>query len=58
LNYPGGRRENEFKRNLKLVVWNGINWTELAHDRDRWNVFVNAVMNLQASSNAENFLTS
>jgi hypothetical protein len=25
----------------------GIDWIDLAHDRDRWRALVNAVMNLQ-----------
>jgi hypothetical protein len=25
----------------------GMNWINLAHDRDRWRALVNAVMNLQ-----------
>ena len=38
-------------------MW-GVDWIELAQDRDRWLALVNAVMNLLVPWNAGNFLTS
>jgi len=32
---------------LQEVGWVGMDWTDLAEDRDRWRVLVNAVMHLQ-----------
>jgi len=35
-----------------------MDWIDLAQDRDRWKVLVNAVTNLLVPYNAVNFLTS
>ena len=36
----------------------GVDWIDLAHNRDRWWAVVNAVMNLQVPKTAGNFLIS
>jgi hypothetical protein len=35
------------KMDLQEPEWGGIDWIDLAQDRDRWQAVVNAVMNLQ-----------
>jgi hypothetical protein len=32
---------------LKGIDWNGVDWIDLAQDRDKWRAFVNAVMDLR-----------
>jgi hypothetical protein len=32
---------------LQEVGWEGVDWIDMAQDRDRWRAVVNAVMNLR-----------
>ena len=43
---------------LQEVGWEGMDWIDVAEDRDRWRAVLNAVMNLRVPYNAGNFLTS
>jgi hypothetical protein len=33
---------------LREIGWDGMNWIDLAYDRDQWRPLVNTVMNLRA----------
>jgi hypothetical protein len=47
LGRPRRRWEDNIKMDLREVEWGGMNWIELAQDRDRWRALLNAVMNLR-----------
>ena len=47
LGRPRRRWEDNTKMELQGVGCGGMDWIELAQDRDRWRAIVNAVMNLR-----------
>ena len=47
LGRPRRRWEDNIKNDLKEVGCGGMDWIELAQDRDRWRALVNPVMNLR-----------
>ena len=46
LGRPSRRWEDNTKMYLQEVGCRGMDWNELAQDRDIWRVLVNAIMNL------------
>jgi len=47
LGRPRRRWEDNIKMDLQEVGCGGIDWIDLAQDRDRWRTLVTAVMNLR-----------
>jgi hypothetical protein len=46
---PKQRWEYNIKVDLQEVDWGGMDWSDLAPDRDRWLALVNTVIYLQIS---------
>jgi hypothetical protein len=47
LGRPAHRWLDNIKMDLGEIGWGGIDWIDLAQDRNQWRALVNVVMNLQ-----------
>jgi hypothetical protein len=47
LERPRYRWVDNIKMDLRETGWDGMDWIDLAQDRDQWKVLVKMVMNLQ-----------
>jgi hypothetical protein len=47
LGRPGRKWEENIKIDLRVIEWGGMDWINLAEDKDQWRALVNTVMNLQ-----------
>jgi hypothetical protein len=46
LGRPRRRWANNIKMDLREIGWDGMDWTDLAQNGDRWRALVSTVMNL------------
>jgi hypothetical protein len=47
LGRPRRRWEDNIRMDLRDIGWGGMDWIDLAQDRDQWRALVNTVMNLR-----------
>jgi hypothetical protein len=47
LGRPRRRWEDNIRMYLREIKWGGMDWVDLARDRDQWRALVNTVMNLR-----------
>jgi hypothetical protein len=47
LGRPRRRWVDNIKMDLREIKWDGMDWIDLAQDRDQWRALVNTVMNLR-----------
>jgi len=40
------------------IVWDGIDWSDVTQEREKWPAVVNTVMNIRLTKNAGIFLTA
>jgi hypothetical protein len=52
---PRHRMKDNIKMDLQEIGCGGIDWIDLAQNRDRWQSFVNVVFNLRILYNTGNF---
>jgi hypothetical protein len=43
---------DNIKMDLREIGWDGMDWIDLAQDRDRWRALVNTALNLRVPKNA------
>jgi hypothetical protein len=37
---------DNIKMDLREIGWNGVDWIDMAQDKDQWRAFLNTVLNL------------
>jgi hypothetical protein len=58
LGRPRFRWVDNIKMDLRQKGWDGMDWINLAQDRDQWRTLVNTVMNFLVPYDAGKFLRS
>jgi hypothetical protein len=58
LGKPRRRWEDNIRMDLRETGWGGMDWIDLAKDRDQWRALVKTAMNLQVPYNIGKFLSS
>jgi hypothetical protein len=38
---------DNIKMDLREIIWDGVDWIDMAQDRDQWRALVNTVLNVR-----------
>jgi hypothetical protein len=49
LERPRRRWVDNINMDLREIVWDGMDWIDVAQDRDQWRALVNTVLNLRVA---------
>jgi hypothetical protein len=55
---PRRRWVDNIKMDLREIKWGGMEWTDLAQNKDQWRALINTVMNLRVPYNFGRILSS
>ena len=44
--------------NIEEIVWEGVDWINVAQDWDKWSILVHMVLNMPCHENVRSFLSS
>jgi hypothetical protein len=58
LGRPRRRWVGNIKMDLREIGWDGVDWIDIAQDREQWWALANTVLNLRVPQNAMEFLRS
>jgi hypothetical protein len=58
LGRPRRRSVDNIKMDLREIGWDGVDWIDMAQNRDQWSALVNTVLNLRIPYNAQEGLSS
>jgi hypothetical protein len=47
LGRPRRRSVDNIKMDLREIEWDGVDWIDMAQDREHWRALVNVVLNLR-----------
>jgi hypothetical protein len=57
LGRPSHRWVDNTKIDLREIGWDGVDWIDMAQNRDKWRALVNTILNLRVPYNAGKFLS-
>jgi hypothetical protein len=49
---------DNIKIDLREIEWDGVDWIDLAQDRDKWRALVNTVISFRVPLDSRKFLSS